>query len=244
LTDAEAASIAIHDATIWIGTFPPHVYRWDGERLERSEAFEDAPGKEHWFTPWGGPPETRALAVTPAGTLFANVHVGGIPRSHDAGASWRPTIEVRADVHQVLVHPDDPNLILAAAARGLGISRDGGDSWELHRQGLHGHYMSAVAVSGMRVFVTSSTGSSSSARSAIYEIDLDGPTTFEKAHAGLPTWFTGNINTFCLAADAGSIAFGTRDGEVYAAPLDELSWRQVADGLPEVRCVALAGRSR
>lgn len=239
IENAETASIARHGETIWIGTFPPHVLRWDGRELLRSEAFDHVPGKERWFTPWGGPPETRSLAVTPDGTIFANVHVGGIPRSIDGGASWQPTIEVRADVHQVIIHPDDPALILAAAARGLGISRDGGDSWEIHNEGVHGHYMSAVATAGSHAFVTSSTGSSNNACSAIYRFDLTNPGPFEKVHDGLPEWFTGNINTFCLATGNGSIAFGTRDGEVFTANLDDLAWQQVASDLPPVQTIQI-----
>jgi hypothetical protein len=237
LADVEIASIAIHDDLLWIGTFPPHVYRWDGERLARSEAFEALEGRDSWFTPWGGPPETRSLATMPEGTVFANVHVGGIPRSKDNGASWQPTIDVRADVHQVLVHPDEPEIILAACARGLGISRDGGDSWDMRRDGVHGHYMSAVAVSGMTAFVTSSTGSSSNARSAIYRYPIDSSSEFEKTSDGLPEWFTGNLNTFCLAATDDRVAFGTRDGEVYAADANALRWDRVASGLPPVLCV-------
>ena len=237
LTGDEAASIAVHDGALWIGSFPPHIYRWDGERLERSEAFETVDGRSSWFTPWGGPPEVRSLAVQPDGTVFANVHVGGVPRSSDGGASWQPTIEVRADVHQVLVHPDDPQLILAASARGLGTSRDGGDSWGVHRRGVHGSYMRAVAVSGMTAFVTSSTGSSSNARSAIYRFDLDAPGEFEKIGDGLPGWSSGNIDTFCLTATGDSVAFGTRDGEVYAADVNELRWTLLADDLPPVLCV-------
>lgn len=187
----EPASLLDTDEALWIGTHPPHLYRWAGDGLERVESFEHVPGKESWFTPWGGPPETRSLAIRPDGTLFANVHVGGIPRSRD-GADWQPTIDVGADVHQVLVHPDDPDLTLAASARGLGISRDGGDTWEIRREGVHGHYMSAVAVAGMTAFVTTSTGSSSSARSAVYRVDLDSPGPFKRCSDGLPEWFTGD----------------------------------------------------
>ncbi|MEZ4521963.1 MAG: hypothetical protein R3A46_10030 [Thermomicrobiales bacterium] len=237
--DVEVASIAPDRETVWIGTFPPHVYRLVGDRVERIEAFEEVAGKESWFTPWGGPPETRSLAVNPDGMVFANVHVGGIPLSSDGGASWQPTIDVQTDVHQVLVHPDDAELILAASARGLAVSRDGGNSWEVYREGVHGHYMSAVAVSGSTAFVTSSTGSSSNARSAIYRIDLDNPERFERAGEGLPEWFDGNINTFCLDARDNDVAFGTRDGDVFTARVDELVWRHVADDLPPVQSVRL-----
>jgi RND family efflux transporter MFP subunit len=37
-------------------------------------------------------------------TKLVNVHVGGIPRSVDSGATWAPTIDVDADVHEVKDH--------------------------------------------------------------------------------------------------------------------------------------------
>ena len=239
IAEVEPACIVAAGESLWIGTSEAHVYHWDGGTLQHIESFADVPGRETWFTPWGGPPETRSLALQPDGTLFANVHVGGIPRTSDHGGTWEPTIDVRADVHQVLVHPDNPRLILAASARGFGVSWDSGEHWDLYRDGVHGHYMSAVAVVGMTAFVTTSTGSSSNARSALYRIDLNNPGRFEKTDDGLPEWFTGNINTFCLTAENDRIAFGTRAGDLFVACVDGLRWRRVASDLPPIQSVQM-----
>jgi hypothetical protein len=51
--------------------------------------------------------------------LLANVHVGGIPRSTDGGATWHPTIDIDTDVHEVCAHPTNPGVVIAAAAVGL-----------------------------------------------------------------------------------------------------------------------------
>ena len=37
----------------------------------------------------------RTIAAGAEGELYVNVHVGGILRSDDDGASWRPTIDIR-----------------------------------------------------------------------------------------------------------------------------------------------------
>lgn len=73
---------------------------------------------------------------------------GGIPRSIDGGVTWRPTIDIESDVHEVRAHPTRPDIVIAAAAIGLYISRDAGESWSVEREGLHTTYCSAVAFSG------------------------------------------------------------------------------------------------
>jgi hypothetical protein len=93
------------------------------------KSFDEITGRDEWYTPWGGPPDTRSISFGADATLYVNVHVGGIPRSRDGGRTWEPTIDVDADVHQVLAHRSIPGLVFAATAQGLARSEDGGDSW-------------------------------------------------------------------------------------------------------------------
>ena len=94
-----------------------------------------------------GPPlGIRSMAATCDGAaLLANVHVGGVPRSTDAGLTWRPTIDIDSDIHQVCAHPTRPDIVIAAAAVGLCLSRDAGATWTIEQQGLHADHCSAVA---------------------------------------------------------------------------------------------------
>ena len=227
-------------AGLLIGTEGAHLLRLGGGALEPVAAFEWVPERERWYTPWGGPPETRSLAADGGGTLYANVHVGGVPRSDDGGESWWPTIDIRADVHQVLCHPERAGMVLAASARGLAISRDAGRSWTYLAEGLHGRYLRAVALAGDTLLITASTGDSSR-QGAIYRgpLDGDGPFAFERCRRGLPEWFGENIDTHCLAARGSVAAFGTGGGEVYLSADAGGSWERVATGLPAVRCVVL-----
>jgi hypothetical protein len=236
--DVEVACIAPCAGNALVGTFPAQVFQVRDRALEPLADLDQAPGRATWFTPWGGPPETRSLAVAAGGAIFANVHVGGILRSRDGGASWAPTIEARADVHQVVVHPDDPAWIMAATGRGLATSRDGGDSWTFESDGLHGRYLRAVAIAGHTLLLTAAT-SDSSDRAAIYRRALDATGAFERCRAGLPGWFPENIDTHLLAASGDLTAVGTPRGEVYASRDAGGNWTLIARGLPPVRCVVV-----
>jgi hypothetical protein len=112
----------------------------DDGSLERLTGFDHVPGRDRWYAGTAlidgrlvGPPlGIRSMSATCDGrAIFANVHVGGIPRSTDGGTTWLPTIDVDSDVHQVCAHPTRPDIVIAATGIGLGISRDGGDTWTI-----------------------------------------------------------------------------------------------------------------
>jgi hypothetical protein len=222
-----------------VGMEPARLLRLEGGSLRPVRSFEETPGHQTWHTPWGGPPAVRSMARDRAGRLHVNVHVGGIPRSLDGGATWQPTIDVDADVHQVLAHPALADVVLAATASGLARSDDGGDHWRFEREGMHADYCRAVAVAGAAVLVSASTGPSGR-RSAIYRAPLDGPARFERRGAGLPDWFDANVDTGCLAADGDTVAFGTAEGTLFRSEDAGATWTEAASGLPAVRAVTFA----
>ena len=218
------------------GMAEARLFQLDGDALAPVTAFDDTDGRDTWGTPWGGPPDVRSMSRDPNGAVFANVHVGGIPRSVDAGG-WRPTIEVGADVHQVVYDPRS-NLLLAPCAKGLAVSADAGESWRYDVDGVHGRYMRAAATTKQTLFVTASTGPYSD-RAAVYRRPIDDSGPFEKCADGLPEWFNGNVDTYCIAADDELVAFGLPDGAVYSSEDEGVTWTRRADGLPEIRCLAL-----
>ena len=220
-----------------VGTEHAHLLRLVNGELSRVESFETVEGRDGWYTPWGDPADVRSIAVATDGTIHVNVHVGGVARSRDGGMSWAPTVDVEADVHQVLAHPAQPHVVLVAAHEGFGISRDGGDSWEFVTDGMHAHYSRAVAVSGHTVFVSASTGPRGR-RSALYRRPLDGGTRFERCHDRLP-WFDDNIDTACLQAAGPVVVFGTEDGRVFRSLDSGGQWELVTKGMRSVRCISL-----
>lgn len=239
-----AECVATADGTVFVGRAGAHVDVVGPEaRLERLPGFESAPTRADWYTPWGGPADTRSLTISADGTLLANVHVGGILRSTDAGATWHATIDLHHDVHQVLAHPTRRGLVLAATAVGLARSDDDGATWEVVDEGLHATYLRAVAIAGDTVLVSASTGPGGS-RSAIYRRPLDPPSEapFERCRRGLPESLAGNIDTFCLVGDpdGGLVAFGDHEGAVFVSWDAGGSWDAARSGLAPIVALTLA----
>ena len=232
MSGLEAKCIADTRAGVIVGTSRAHLYRIAGKGVERVDSFEKTAGRKEWFTPWGGPPDTRSLTEDDD-TVYANVHVGGVLRSRDHGDSWEPTIEIEADVHQVTT---GHGRVYAAGAGGLSVSGDGGTTWSISDDGLHAGYCRAVAVCGDTVLLSASTGPRGG-RSAVYRGPADG-SSFERCDGGLP-WFGHNIDTYCLDAkpDGSLAAFGSQDGRVFTSADQGKTWSQLAKGLPEVRRV-------
>lgn len=144
----------------------------------------------------------------------------------------------RADVHQVIAHPSEPDVVLAAGAVGLCISEDGGASWRTENNGLHSSYARAVAVSGETVLLSACTGPHGG-RAALYRTMLAPNAGFEKCADGLPEWFDGNIDSGRLDARGSEAAFGTGDGEVFHSDDAGERWTRAATGLPPIRAVRL-----
>ncbi|MDQ3570832.1 MAG: hypothetical protein M3396_09495 [Actinomycetota bacterium] len=220
-----------------VGTAEAHLYRL-GDEPRRVVAFDEAEGRDQWYTPWGGPPDVRSLCTAPTGAILVNVHVGGILRSDDEGAEWRATIDLHHDVHQVLAL--DGRTAVAACAHGLAVSEDDGVSWAVDSEGLHATYSRAVALAGETVLLSVSSGPQGRL-AAVYRRPLGASGDFARCRAGLPEWFEANVDTFCLVGGPeGSAALATRSGEVYVSGDEGATWEQAASGLPSPRCLALA----
>jgi hypothetical protein len=219
---------------LFVGTSEAHLVREADGQFTTVEEFESAPGREDWFTPWGGPPDVRSLAEDESGALYCNVHVGGILKSEDGGTSWLPTIEIGSDVHEVTTAA---NAVLAATAWGLGSSRDRGATWEFDDEGLHATYARAVAVAGDTVIMSVARGPRGG-ESTLYRRPLDPSGSFTRC-SGLPDWFSDNINTGSLSALGATVVFGTEEGELYLSDDSGATFERIADGLPPVRWVEL-----
>jgi hypothetical protein len=222
---------------VLVGTAHARLARVADGASAMVSSFDDADGRDGWYTPWGGPPDTRSLTASGVGTVFANVHVGGILRAEDPAGTWTPTIDVDADVHQVLADPTDPRHVVAATALGLAESRDAGDSWTFVTDGLHASYSRAVAVDGDRLFLTASTGPRGG-RAALYRRDA-GASAFERCEDGLDEWFPGNIDSHCLAAAGGTVLFGAEDGRAFLSDDGGDSWRPLESDLARITCVGV-----
>ncbi|MDX1690288.1 MAG: hypothetical protein R3290_04610 [Acidimicrobiia bacterium] len=202
------------------------------------DTFDAAPGRADWFTPWGGPPATRSLAVDADGTVYANVHVGGVLAYRPGASDWEQTMDVEADAHEVAAHPRRAGVVAAATARGLALSPDGARSWTFRTDGLHATYCRAVAFDGDLLVVSASDGPRGG-RSAVYRMDLAAG-DLERVTAGLPAWFTANVDTGCLAVDGDVVVIGDASGTVYRSEDRGEHFDVEASGFGAVRAVAVA----
>jgi hypothetical protein len=245
--DAEVQSLLPGAEEVVVGISGPHLLRFDrtsGE-LARIEGFEHVETRDKWGNPDGRPADARSLARGPEGRLYANVHVGGIIASEDAGETWQQTsLDIWADVHQVIA-PAADRIYAATGLAGLVTSSDGGQTWSEHKDGfpsalevygLEGaRYCRAVAIAGDTLLVTASTGPETD-QAGIFRRPLGSDGAFEQCPT-VPEWFPDNIDTGCLTTRDGIAAFGSADGSVYVSADEGRSWERVATGLAPILCV-------
>jgi hypothetical protein len=224
---------------VYVGTDDARVLRVEaGGRLEPLRAFDTVPGRDEWYAGTAvvdgrvvGPPlGVRSMTATLDGVLLVNVHVGGIPRSTDGGATWAPTIDVDADVHEVRAHPGRAGVVAAAAASGLCTSRDGGATWAIEDAGLHATHCSAIAFVGDDVLVSASVDPFAP-QGAVYRRRMDGEGPLALVGSGLPAWIHGKADTGCIAASGRAAAVCDWGGNLYVSSDAGQSWSRRAWGM-------------
>ena len=225
---------------VFVGTDDAHVLRVDPDGAQQYlTGFDAVAGRDKWYAGTAivdgklmGPPlGVRSMAATCDGAaLLVNVHVGGIPRSTDAGLAWRPTIDVDSDVHQVCAHPTRPEIVIAAAAAGLCVSRDAGATWTIESQGLHAPHCSAVAFGRNDVFVSASIDPFST-QGAVYRRPIDSNGPLQPLGGGMPRWTDSRADTDCIATWDSMVAVIDGSGRLYVSHDDGASWSCPIDRL-------------
>src|SRR5689334_5837199 len=225
---------------VFVGTDDARILRIAPDGAQQwLTGFDSVAGRDTWYAGFAiidgkriGPPlGIRSMAATCDGVLLANVHVGGIPRSTDSGLTWEPTIDIHSDVHQVCAHPARPEIVIAAAAVGLCVSRDAGTTWTIEQQGLHALHCSAVAFGRNDIFVSASTDPFA-AQGAVYRRPIDSKDPLQPLGGGMPQWTDGKADTDCIAARDSTVAIIDRSGRLYVSYDDGVSWSYPLDRLP------------
>lgn len=237
-SDLELSCCAAIGNVVFVGTEAAQILRVDPDGTQqRLTGFDAVEGREKWYAGsaivdgklMGPPLGIRSMTTTCDGAvLLANVHVGGIPRSTDSGLTWRPTIDIDSDVHQVCAHPTRPDIAIAAAAAGLCISRDAGATWTIEQQGLRAQYCSAVAFGRNDLFVAASTDHFAT-QGAVYRRSTDGKGPLQPLGGGMPQWIDGIADTDCIATRDSMVAVIDHSGRLYLSHDDGASWAHSFD---------------
>lgn len=244
--------------------------------VEPSCLFESTDGGDSWapvegflkhehrpkWTPGAGGLCMHTVLPDPesADRMLVAFSTGGVYRTDDGGATWRPRNQgVRAEflpdkhpefgqcVHKVVHHPDRPERLFLQNHWGLYRSDDWGDSWRDIANGVPSDFGFAMAMHPHdtdTVYIVPLESDhfrcTPEARLRVYRT-RDAGASWEPLHRGLPqedayeTVLRDALDTD--DARSAGVYFGTRSGKVYASADEGASWKLVKDGLPPVVCV-------
>jgi len=233
LDDGSATCLHVHRGTVFVGGDDAGLWRLRNGTLEPVESFGEAPTRNDWYTPWGGPPSVLSMA-SHRDDLSVGVHVSGILRSDDGGETWTDTIDLHVDVHQVVVEPRGGTVWAATGERALAESHDRGASWGFHTEGLHATYSLVLAVTSAGVLAGASSGHAG--RDGVVYL-FDG-SRFERVE-GLPAPLGGAVGPRQIAADGDHAALVAPGGAVYVSSDGGRRWQPV-EHLSGATAIALA----
>ena len=235
-----------------------------GESWAPVEGFMNHEHRQYW-QPGAGGLCMHTILPDPTGgeRILVAFSTGGVYRSDDGGATWRPRNQgVRAEflpdkhpefgqcVHKVVHHPSRPERLFLQNHWGLYRSDDWGDQWTDIANGvpsdfgfamaMHPHDPDTVYIVPLEADTFRCTPE---AKLRVYRT-RDAGASWEPLTEGLPQ--EGAYETVLRDAmdtaptGAGGVFFGTRSGKVYASGDAGDSWSLVSDGLPPVVCVKAA----
>jgi len=236
LADSRAWCLLEHAGRVFIGTDDAGLFAWADGALSRVRGFDATPGRSDWWQPPGRRPATTWSLASDSDHLFVNVHVGGILRSADRGATFAATIDPNDDVHEVAVGPDR-QLWAATGVRGLAVSADAGASFRYHDAGLHARYLTCVAPTDAGALVVASSGYAAG-DDALYRFD-PARARFERCNVGIPPELGGSLDARQLVANGRTAAIATPNGNLYLSKDAGRSWALAAADLPTVRAIVI-----
>jgi hypothetical protein len=194
------------------------------------------------------------------GRIYCAISAAGTFRSDDDGLSWRPinqglhseyipdpTAEVGHCVHNIAIHPSNPNTLFMQKHWDVMRSDDGGDSWREVSGNLPTDFGFPIAVHAHEpetIYVVPILSDSlhypPDGKLRVYR-SRSGGEDWEALTRGLPQEHCYvNVLRDAMAtdrADPGGVYFGTTGGQVYASADGGDSWEAIVRDLPAVLSV-------
>lgn len=233
---------------LYVGTEPSELHYTDdeGETWKEMSALQNLPSKSEWSFP--PRPETHHVKDIASGTqdtsfVLAGIELGGIMRSIDDGETFEDRKDgSQFDVHNVIVHPQDDNLLYEAGGGGYAWSDDKGETWTTDNNGLDDFtYLVHVAVDPDdkdTVLVSGARGPASAYMPEREQTEMkifrkQGSNPWEEVTEGLPVG-KGTIVTHLLTSpDEPSVFYGVNNQGVYHSVDKGESWQKLPVEFPK-----------
>ena len=209
---------------------------------QRLNQFAELPCRANWYTPWGGPPAVRSLALS-GDWIYADIHVGSIMCSPDRGESWTPVEpHLHEDVHQVATSSLAPERVYANTADAVYISPDRGSTWEHRSSGMNARYGRALAVHQQDpdcLLASISNGPHGETQCKLYRSD-DAGLNWSHVDHGFPSHTQNNIDTFQIGFDAEGGAWCAVGPTLYTSADRGQSWEVIWKAEDPIRALSCA----
>ncbi len=248
---------------VWAGIEPHSLWRSadGGAHFALNEALWNHPHRPEWH-PGAGGGAVHTIAPRPDGSMLVALSTGGVYRSADSDGDWTPANRgIRVDfqpeeypefnqcVHRIAVDSVNPEQVYAQNHGGVYRSTDSGTSWEPIMPGLpadFGFVVLAHPTQGDTAWVIpidAETMFPPEGHLRLWRTD-DAGATWTEAGDGLPDDFYASVlrdAAHVIEHDGeAAIAFGTRNGSVFASLDDGRTFTQVASQLPDVLSVRIS----
>ncbi|MFN8172058.1 MAG: hypothetical protein U0R65_09350 [Candidatus Nanopelagicales bacterium] len=245
---------------VWAGCEPHSLWRSTdgGESFTLNDALWDHPHRPTW-QPGAGGPAVHTIRPRADGSMLVAMSTGGVYRSADKSAGWTPAnrgirVEFQPDeypeygqcVHRIALDGADQTHVYAQNHGGVYRSEDSGDSWRPIMDGLPADFGFVVLAHPSRadtvwvVPISTDTMLPPDGRLRLWRTD-DAGQSWRETGVGLPDGFYGTVlRDAAHVADVDGtavIAFGTRNGSVFASLDEGETFEEVASRLPDVLSV-------
>lgn len=245
---------------VWAGCEPHSLWRSadGGASFTLNASLWDHPHRADWM-PGAGGPAIHTIIPRPDGSMLVAMSTGGVYRSADSDTGWVPAnrgikVDFQPDeypeygqcVHRIAVDGGDPTRVYAQNHGGVFRSDDSGDSWQPIMDGLPADFGFVVLAHPTRgdtawvIPISAETMFPPEGRLRLWRTD-DAGGSWREVGSGLPDdHYASVMRDAAHVVDidgVACIAFGTRNGSVYASTDEGETFTEVASRLPDVLSV-------